>query len=289
MSKTASQQEDDKSKDPDHDYPWKKEQEDILKKWADKAICYQVMHERAYKRFWCMNAWFNIPVIVISTITGTGNFASSTFGPNGLMYTFIIGGFNILAGVIATIGTYIGAAQKCEGHRFASIHWDKFARKVQIELTKKRLDRIKVKIFMKQVVEEFDRLIEMSPVLPNDIIRWFSDMVDDVSDEYTDCGICCFECFCFACGCNICTSCLTKCKATDICSKEKKCSSCKTQIIKHINTKSNWSEMAIPEIIGRISKTLVAEVDIVPEVVTKIVEPIEDKGSNPDEIYTIYN
>jgi hypothetical protein len=40
-----------------------------LKKWADKGQCYKAMHERSYKRYWCLNAWFNIPVIIISTIT----------------------------------------------------------------------------------------------------------------------------------------------------------------------------------------------------------------------------
>jgi hypothetical protein len=249
----------------DHDYPWNTEHEEILCKWADKAVCYKVMHDRSYKRFWCMNAWFNIPVIIIATITGTGNFASASFGPNALMYTFIIGGFNIFSGIMATIATYIGAAQKCEGHRFATIHWDKFARKIQFELMKKRQDRTRVKIFMKQIIEEYDRLNEMSPILPNDIIRWFTDIVNEDEEQYTDCGICCHECFCFACGCNLCTSCLTRC----IKDTEEK------------NTKSKWHEMTLPEIIGKIDKTTIAQIDEV-----KCVQVCEE--NNEENIYNIY-
>ena len=48
-------------------FKWKNEQEDILKNWADKALCYKAMHDRAYKKYWCLNAWFNIPVIILST------------------------------------------------------------------------------------------------------------------------------------------------------------------------------------------------------------------------------
>ena len=258
-----------KNIDLEHDYPWKKEQEEILQVWADKAKCFNIMHERAYKRFWCMNAWFNIPVIIIATITGTGNFATSSFGPNSLTYTFIIGGFNIFAGILATIATYIGAAQKCEGHRFALVHWDKFARKVQIELMKKRIDRMRVKIFMKQTSEEYDRLLEMSPILPNDIIRWFSDKVDGNEDEYTDCGICCYECFCFACGCNICTSCLTKCI---YCFDRKR----------KPNTQSDWTGMALPEIIGKITKTKVAVID------RENPEVIEMESKKDENNYDIY-
>jgi len=280
MSKnTPSLTTDEKKPENEHEYLWKKEQEDILQVWADKAKCFNVMHERAYKRFWCMNAWFNIPVIIISTITGTGNFASTSFGSNAVMYTFIIGGFNIFAGILATIGTYIGAAQKCEGHRFALIHWDKLGRKIQIELTKKRADRVNVKLFMKQLSEEYDRLIEMSPILPNDIIRWFSDIVDDDETQYTDCGICCHECFCFACGCNLCTSCLTKCSWDKLCGV-KKCNKCKGEF-KHQNTKSNWSDMALPEIIGKITRTSIAVVDV------EVPKPVEEKEDNVN-IYNIY-
>ena len=188
------------------DYSWKKEQEQILKKWADKSLCLKMMHERAYKKYWCLNAWFNIPVIIISTITGTGNFASGSFGPEAGYLTFVIGGFNLFAGILATIATYTGVAQKLEAHRFSSVAWDKFSRKLQIELSKSRLDRIRAKDFIKQSAEEYDRLIEMSPILPNDIIRWFTNMIEtgEFDEELGECSTFCFECFCFPCGCSFC-------------------------------------------------------------------------------------
>lgn len=93
------------NKSEEKDYSWRKEQELILKKWADKALCFKLMHERANKKYWCLNAWFNIPIIIISTITGTGNFASSSFG-EGTKIIFIIGAFNIFGGILATIATY---------------------------------------------------------------------------------------------------------------------------------------------------------------------------------------
>ena len=153
------------------DYAWKREQEVILKKWADKALCFKMMHERAHRRFWCLNAWFNIPVIILSTITGAGNVATASFNDTAPYVTYIIGAVNIFSAILATIATYTGVAQKLEAHRFASIAWDKFSRKLQIELAKSRLDRVKARDFIKQAAEEYDRLIEMSPILPNDIIR----------------------------------------------------------------------------------------------------------------------
>ena len=53
---------------------WKEEEEILLKQWADKAQCYQWMHTRSREIYEKKNARYTIPVIIISTITGTANF-----------------------------------------------------------------------------------------------------------------------------------------------------------------------------------------------------------------------
>ena len=61
---------------------WKTEEENLLKHWADKAQCYQWMHSRSHNVYSRKNALFTIPVIIISTITGTANFAQDRFPDN---------------------------------------------------------------------------------------------------------------------------------------------------------------------------------------------------------------
>ena len=61
------------------------------------------MHERAYKRYICLNAWFSIPVIILSIITGTGNFALNLFGDYEKLASLIIGGLNLFSAIISTI------------------------------------------------------------------------------------------------------------------------------------------------------------------------------------------
>jgi hypothetical protein len=232
------------------DYAWEEEQEMILKKWADKALCFKIMHERAYKRYWCLNAWFNIPIIVISTITGTGNFASGNFLSGSEYFIFALGALNLFGGVLATIATYMGVAQKVEAHRFASISWDKFSRKIQIELAKSRKDRLKARDFIRQSTEEYDRLIEMSPMLPNDIIRWFINLVENNDPEpLNDCGSCFYEYFCFACGCNVCFA-RTCCRGSANGNNNPGLYS----------LKSSWKDIEIPEIAGRVKPTEIAKV-----------------------------
>ena len=58
---------------------WTEQHETILIDWADKAMCYSWLHSRAYMFYNVFNMLFTIPVIVISTITGTANFAQEEF------------------------------------------------------------------------------------------------------------------------------------------------------------------------------------------------------------------
>ena len=265
----------------ERNYLWKNEQEQILKKWGDKSLCFKMMHERAYKKYWCLNAWFNIPVIIISTITGTGNFASASFGASTQYITFIIGGFNLFAGILATIATYTGVAQKLEAHRFSSVAWDKFSRKVQIELAKSRLDRATAKDFIKQAAEEYDRLIEMSPILPNDIIRWFTNMIETgaFDEELGECSTFCFECFCFPCGCSFC-----KCPCCDVEDKNQETDE---------KVKAQWALIELPEVIGRIKPTEIAqeeEPDTPPPlVIIHKSKELNIEMKQDDNPYDVYN
>mgnify|MGYP002829904590 CR=1 FL=1 len=52
---------------------WGPDHERILVDWGDKAMCFRWMHRRAHEKFQLANMWFTIPVIVLSTITGTAN------------------------------------------------------------------------------------------------------------------------------------------------------------------------------------------------------------------------
>ena len=262
----------DSNKTYEKNYSWKKEQEHILKKWADKALCFKIMHERANKKYWCLNAWFNIPIIIISTITGTGNFATGSMGNNTEIMIFVLGGFNIFGAILATIATYTGIAQKLEAHRFSSISWDKYARKIQIELSKSREDRVKAKNFIKQYAEEYDRLIEISPILPNDIIRWFKNLVDtgQFEESMPECAHFIYDCICFPCGCNLCECCH----------------------IKNTPNKLTFENIELPEIIGQIKPTEIAEESN--DICIKIQQDISDvpsinspKKSNNE--YALYN
>lgn len=156
------------------DVPWSPDHENILVDWADKAMCFRWLHARANQQYSKANAWFTIPVIVMSTVTGTANFAVDKFGEGVKPYaSMIIGSVNIVAGIITTIQQFLKVSELNEAHRVASIAWDKFYRNIKVELAKSPRERIPVSQMIKMQKEEFDRLMETSPMIEDDIINNF--------------------------------------------------------------------------------------------------------------------
>ena len=167
-----------------NDAVWTVEHEAILIEWADKAMCYRWLHSRANMLYSTLNAWYTIPVIVISTLTGTANFAQDRVPLEyQSYYVMVVGGFNILAGIITTIQQFLKITQLNEAHRVSGIAWDKFYRNVKIELAKHPSERTPVTQMIKLCKEEFDRLMETSPVIPDKIVESFKTHFQN-SDNY---------------------------------------------------------------------------------------------------------
>jgi hypothetical protein len=153
---------------------WTPEHEGILIEWADKAMCYRWLHSKSNALYARLNAWYTIPVIIISTITGTANFAQERV-PVAYQNAFsmLVGTFSIAAGIITTIQQFLKITQLNEAHRVSGIAWDKFYRNIKIELAKHPIERIDVRQMIKMSKEEFDRLMETSPTIPEKIVGEF--------------------------------------------------------------------------------------------------------------------
>jgi hypothetical protein len=153
---------------------WTPEHEEILIEWADKAMCYRWLHSKSHALYAYLNTWYTIPVIVLSTLTGTANFAQDRVPIHFQSYfVMLVGSLNILAGIITTIQQFLKITQLNEAHRVSSISWDKFYRNIKIELAKHPSERIQVNQMIKMSKEEYDRLMETSPSIPEDIIVEF--------------------------------------------------------------------------------------------------------------------
>ena len=115
---------------------WHPQQEKILKSWGEAAACYRYMHYQAYCSYKKLSMKFTIPLIIVSTVTGTANFAQETFPPS--VQPFVpsaIGGLNLITAIATTIMQFLKINELMEGHRVASVQYGKVSRTIRLELT----------------------------------------------------------------------------------------------------------------------------------------------------------
>ena len=145
--------------------------------WSDIATCYRWMHDRCEKQMNMSNMWITVPVIVLSTLTGSASFVMNSLvgdNPTGQKYAQIgIGGVSIFTGILTTLGNFFRYAQNSESNRVASIAWGKFQRQIAVELALSPTERLVCSDFLSIARAELDRLIEQSPPIPDKIIREF--------------------------------------------------------------------------------------------------------------------
>jgi hypothetical protein len=155
---------------------WSDEIEELLSEWAEIGLCYSWLHsysERKYKKKYHN---ISIPIIVISTLTGTANFGMDSFISDDQrpMASALVGGINIFAGILGTLLSFLKYAEQYENHRISCVSWSKFARNIQIELALKDCKRKNCRDFLKVSRAEYDRLLESSPNIDRDIINTFN-------------------------------------------------------------------------------------------------------------------
>lgn len=162
---------------------WHPQQEKILKSWGEAAACYRYMNNQAFLMYKKSSMRYTLPIIIISTVTGTANFAQSTFPISARSYVpLAIGSMNIVTAIMTTIMQFLKINELMEGHRAASIQYGKLSRTIRLELSLPLDERGHHGTEMVEYCRaEYDRLIEQSPPIPLIIIKQFEHEFPDDS------------------------------------------------------------------------------------------------------------
>lgn len=154
---------------------WSNECEILLAEWSEKASCYRWLHNKSEKKYRTRYYMFSIPVIILSTLTGAANVGMDSYidKENKSMAQGIVGGVNIFAGILSTLQTFLKVCENMENHRSAGVSWSKLGRNISIELAIDPNRRQNCHDFLNICRAEYDRLIEQSPLITDDIIDTF--------------------------------------------------------------------------------------------------------------------
>lgn len=154
---------------------WSEEVERLLKEWSEKSSSYRWLHTKCEKKYRMRYFCFSIPVIILSTLTGAANVGLSSYVPENKQSTAqaIVGGVNIFAGIISTLQNFLKVAEAMEAHRISGVAWSKLGRNISIEMALDPARRTNCSDFLSICRAEYDRLIEQSPLITDDVIKEF--------------------------------------------------------------------------------------------------------------------
>jgi len=152
---------------------WSSELETYFKEIGERSQCLGIIHSHSEKMFASRKTKLELPVIVLSAITGFLSVGSVQIF-QGWSYTpVVLGVSSLFVSVLNTVGSYFAWAKRQEGHRIASIQYARAYRFIQIELSLPREERMSGHDLLKKVKDDYDRLAEVSPPLAEQSIAYF--------------------------------------------------------------------------------------------------------------------
>lgn len=153
---------------------WTDKLEDYFASTGEKAHCLSWVHKKAEQLYSNRRTYIDLPVIVISSLTGFLSVGSSSmFAGQEQAASIALGIASLFVSVLNTTGSYFGWSKRSEGHRISSIHYSKLYRFIAVELSLPRDERMSPADLLKYVKDQYDRLQEISPLVPQEIIREF--------------------------------------------------------------------------------------------------------------------
>ena len=159
---------------------WSDEIEELLSEWAEVSMCYSYLHNYSTRKYKKKYHHLQIPIIVLSTLTGTANFATDSYVPEDFQHGFSagVGALNLFCGILGTLLAFLKYAEIYEGHRISALAWSKLSRTIEIELSLQIKKRKTCREFLKVCRSEYDNLLESSPNIDLDIITMFNKKFD---------------------------------------------------------------------------------------------------------------
>lgn len=161
---------------------WTEMLEEYFASTGEKAHCLSWCHKKSEQLYSNRRTWIDLPVIVISGVTGFLSAGSTSMFNNPVTSSIALGVASLFVSVLNTAGSYYGWAKRSEGHRISAIHYARLYRYISVELSLPRDERTGPNDFLKYVKDQYDRLQEISPLLPPEIITEFQVKFADEKD-----------------------------------------------------------------------------------------------------------
>lgn len=150
---------------------WTDDLEIFFKRIGEQSNGLHLLHKASEARFSHFRNYIDLPVIVLGVLNGATSVGSGVLFGDPKMASIIVGIVALLGAILSTISSYFKFAARSEAHRIASLQYVKLFRLIAVQMGLPRESRSPAGEFLKYVKGETDRLSEISPLLPPEVIK----------------------------------------------------------------------------------------------------------------------
>jgi hypothetical protein len=158
-----------------HTILWRDDLEQYFASVGEKCLCSAWLHKRSEQHYTRKAIFIDLPVIVCGTVNGAISVGSnSLFGQDSSAPVYV-GVVALGTAILSTIGSYFGFSRRAESHRMSALAYEKLYNYLTVELSLPRVERMRASDLLKHIRNEYNRLLETSPLVPADIIKLFKE------------------------------------------------------------------------------------------------------------------
>lgn len=164
-----------KSNEIKHDInEWSDEVENILKSISEKAQIWRILNINSHTHFKYKYYCLMIPVIILSSITGSLNLAlGSLNSQNDTIINLTIGFFGIIISILSTLNNMFSFQKRKDEHYRYSKEWYKIYRLITNQLSLERNKRNNVNMFFNFIINQVENIFENQPNIRKQTINKF--------------------------------------------------------------------------------------------------------------------
>ena len=141
----------------------------LLKIHAEECESFSILHRYSYEKYNERSNYINIPVIILSSAIGFATGIDIGYDKMNI----ILGVSSIFVGIIKSIDTYFQLGKRSESHRLCSLQFQQINKKIMIELSLKRDQRISAKDMLQIIKTDIKNLQDIAPLIDEEIVKIF--------------------------------------------------------------------------------------------------------------------
>ena len=149
---------------------WDKSVERLLQKYSDESKIREALHRRSYYSYKRLTTCFNLPIIVLSALSGSLQFLSKGYPSIEQTIVTCTASVSILTAVLSAVASYLKIGESMSKHETSANSWLLFHNELKHQLALCRSKREDAAEFLTNVKTQYDRLFELSPICSNGMI-----------------------------------------------------------------------------------------------------------------------